>query len=165
MTVPAIKFEFFRVAPVLMFFVSAALAIALKSYAWTFMFVGLVINGAIWGIINPIMKQKYPALSQRPKKTQCYYFHQKTLTNAGGFPSGHSQSTAFFSTWLVLMALHNHVPIPVLIITIAIALWLTLGMMISRVHDYQCHTTLQASTGSIIGIVTALALWPIFLLL
>lgn len=157
----SINFEFFRVAPLLMFFISIAAAFAFKSLAWTFMFVGLLINGAIWGLVNPYFKKNYPEISTRPSKSQCYYFHQKTLTTAGGMPSGHSQSAAFFSTWLILMAIHAQVPSYVLIPTIMIALWLTLGMMISRVHQYRCHTTLQASTGSMIGIVTALIMWLI----
>jgi len=159
-----INFEFFRVAPVLMFFLSISFALAFKSIAWTFMFIGLTLNGILWGILTPYLSKKYPNASERPNRSQCYFLYKKDPVSAGGLPSGHSQSAAFFSTWLVFLALHYRFNNPTLIVTFIIALWLTIGMMISRVHDYQCHTTLQATTGSMIGIITAVILWPIYLL-
>jgi acid phosphatase family membrane protein YuiD len=156
-----IKFEFFRVAPVLLTTVAVLSALLFQSVEWAMLVAGLFINGLLWGIINPIIKERYPAIAKRPSKSQCYFFHQKTLTDAGGMPSGHSQSAAFFSTWIILMALRHQLPTPAVVIVFAIALWLTVGMMISRVHEYRCHTQLQAAIGSTIGIVTALILWPL----
>ena len=156
-----IKFEFFRVAPVILGFIAAVSALAFHSIEWAMLVAGLFINGIIWSAVNPYMQRNYPDLSHRPSKSQCYFFHQKTLTEAGGMPSGHSQSAAFFSMWIVLMAIRHQLPTPAIALVVAIALWLTIGMMISRVHEYRCHTTIQAATGSTIGIVTALILWPL----
>jgi len=149
------KLEFFRVAPVIILFVSAAAALAFQSLPWTVMFVGLLLNGLIWVLVNPIIKKHYPELSKRPQKSQCYFFYQKNLTDAGGMPSGHCQSAAFFSMFLILMAINSGASMPVIISTILFGAWFTIGMMISRVHYYRCHTTLQATVGSLVGILTA----------
>jgi hypothetical protein len=156
-----IKFELFRVLPVLLYFISFAYAIVFWNVGWMMMIAGLALNGAIWRLVNPLTQKYLPKLSVRPNKSQCYFFHQKTLTEASGLPSGHCQAAAFFSMWLVIMAIVYRAPTPVLVSAVCVGVVVTVGMILSRAYEYRCHTLLQANVGSAIGIVTALAMWPI----
>jgi len=153
-----IEFEFFRVLPILLFFIAIAYAVTEKSKAWGIMVAGLMLNGLLWLIISLLVSKYYPALAKRPNKSQCYFWYQKNIDVDNGMPSGHCQSAAFFSTWLILMAIYYKLDPVILLLVICIALFITIGMIYSRVVNYKCHTILQASVGTSIGFGTALLL-------
>lgn len=159
----SIEFQLFRVLPVILYFISFAYALVFWHIGWVFMIIGLAINGAIWGMVTPITQKHLPHLSDRPNREQCYFFHQTTTTMASGMPSGHCQAAAYFSVWLVIMAIVYKLPVPAIITAACIGILLTVGMTISRVHVYRCHTLPQALVGNTIGITVALVLWPLLL--
>ncbi len=161
----AIHFEFFRVLPVILFFLAVAFAISEKNYGWIVMVVGLLLNGIIWLLISNITMKLYPNLAKRPVNSQCYFYHQQNLTVDNGMPSGHCQSIAFFATWLILMAIYYRVHPVLYIIVVCISTLLVIGMVYSRVQHYKCHNAIQASVGVGIGCITALLCYPILLLL
>ena len=164
MYLAGINFEFFRVLPVILYFVTGACILFFwGNIGWVFMMAGLLLNGAIWGFITPLTNKYLPKLSERPSKSQCYFFHQKTLTTASGLPSGHCQAAAFFSAWLLIMAVVYKAPSLWLGITTIISIFFTLGMIWSRVYHYKCHTLLQAVIGTLIGITIAIIFMPIFI--
>ena len=156
-----IEFEFFRVLPVLLFFIAASYAFTERSKAWWLMVWGLILNGLLWLIITLFMTRNYPALSKRPSRTQCYFWHQKDTGIDNGMPSGHCQSVAFFGTWLVLIALYYKVHPGILLLAVVISLFMIVGMIHSRVTHYKCHTRLQALVGTGLGSITALMFYAI----
>ena len=154
------KLEFFRVLPVLLFFIAAAYACTERTRGWTIMVAGLVLNGILWLVISLYMSRNHPALSKRPQKSQCYFWNQKDISIENGMPSGHCQSAAFFGTWLVLMAIFYRVPLGVLMLALFISGFIIVGMIYSRVAHYKCHTLPQAAVGTSIGCITALLFYP-----
>jgi len=160
-----VKIEFFRVLPVILLFIAVAFALSEKNHGWMLMVVGLVLNGLLWYIVSSWFMRYHHELAKRPQTSQCYFFHQKTLTSDNGMPSGHCQSAAFFGTWLVLMAIFYGVNIIWYLVTISIAAFITVGMIWSRVKYYKCHNAMQAGVGTAIGCITAFLLYPILLIL
>jgi len=80
-----------------------------------------------------------------------------------GFPSGHSQSMASFATFGTLYLLYkknyNFTDLPKYIIP-----WvLSFAVIWQRVFS-KCHSVLQVSVGSIVGIIMGYAFFQIFLL-
>jgi len=154
--------EFFRTLPLIIIIIATFCTILFKSLFALWLLVGLFVNGFIWGVVNPIVKKEYPDIAKRPSTKSCYYLEDNKQVNAGGMPSGHCQSMAFFCTFLLLYVIEKYpLDTPLLWTTTIAASVGTFYMMYSRAHYYKCHTWMQASAGSAIGIVTALIMFAI----
>lgn len=151
--------ELFRTAPLVMFILSPLYAYIFSSKLAFWLTVGLLINGLIWVVIINIVKVVFPDLAKRPANTSCFYLENNKETDAGGMPSGHCQSMAFFAVWILLCVYSSRQKLDTLVILIYIlAMTLIAGMLYSRAYYYECHTWLQAYTGSAIGAITAFIL-------
>jgi hypothetical protein len=154
--------SYFRVLPVLLAFISISFALLFHSMFWWFAFFGLLFNGVIWYILTHTEKLNKSKYAIRPQSKHCSYIENNKNLNVSGLPSGHCQSTGFFATWMILATLYFRLPtfiaIPA-ILTNAFAIYFEIY---SRTQYYKCHTVLQASAGSVIGIVSALILWILF---
>lgn len=154
--------SFFRILPVLMFFISISYALMFHSMFWWFALFGLIFNGIIWFILTHtkiINESKYAI---RPQEKHCSYIENNKNLNVSGLPSGHCQSTGFFCTWMIIYILYYNVPFVLAIPAILLNTFIIFYEIYSRTQYYRCHTILQASAGTVVGIVTALLLWILF---
>tara|TARA_B100001248_G_scaffold258079_1_gene241621 strand:- start:8 stop:550 length:543 start_codon:yes stop_codon:yes gene_type:complete len=128
-----------------------------------FLGTALIINDRLNGVFKnylfkPILgnkNNKLLGLGKRPNGAKnCGYFinsNSKPSTTYG-MPSGHSQSTLFFSTYVILNLLDNNFSNNVKIIGILLFTLISLGIMYSRIY-FNCHTIQQVIIGGIIGII------------
>lgn len=148
-----------RIIPLLMFLFTFIGGIVLKNKVFLVFFIGLVINGVIWAILNPILQIHFPQISQRPQSYHCYYIETGEKTSTGGLPSGHSQSMGFVCTFLILLAYKHIHSNPMFFLITFISMSLIYLMMYSRTEIYRCHTWLQAQIGTLIGMISALIIY------
>jgi hypothetical protein len=158
----AIIYQFFRILPVLITFCAFLFAIILKSKFLWFMTAGIIINGILWFIIGHITLKYYPELAKRPQTSHCYYIERNKQALSSGLPSGHCQTMAFVSTWIILYFIIYHIKLHISIPISMLLIFSTWFMMYTRAGYFKCHTWFQAIFGSIIGIIMALLLWIIF---
>jgi membrane-associated phospholipid phosphatase len=153
--------EFFRTLPLIFSIVFFFDTILYRNMISFWLLVGLIFNGLIWALINPIIKRNYPNLASRPNTKSCYYLENNKPVKAGGMPSGHCQSMAFVSVFLLLCILYTQSQVSQLVVYTAfcVAIIFIFVMMYSRAQYYRCHTWLQATSGSIIGMTTAIVLY------
>ena len=128
-----------------------------------FLGIALIINDRLNGVFKnylfkPILKNTHNmifGLSKRPNGAKnCGYFincNSKPSTTYG-MPSGHSQSTLFFSTYVILNLLNNNFNNNVKILGTLLFTLISLGIMYSRIY-LNCHTIQQVIIGGIIGIL------------
>lgn len=148
-----------RIIPLIMFFVTSVLGTIFRNRTMLVIFIGLVINGIIWAILNPFLQIHFPNVSQRPQSYHCYYIENGEKTTTGGLPSGHSQSMAFLCTFVIMLSA-MHIKSHTLFFLISlVCLALIYLMMYSRTEIYRCHTWFQAQFGTFIGMATAIILY------
>lgn len=128
-----------------------------------FLGIVLIINDKFNGILKnylfkPILGNTNHiilGLGKRPNGAKnCGYFtncNAKPSTTYG-MPSGHSQSTLFFSTYVILNLLNNDFNNNIKIFGTLLFILISIGIMYSRVY-LNCHTIQQVIIGGIIGII------------
>ena len=109
-------------------------------------------------ILRPIWGNKYlPILGygRRPKGAKnCGLYIDNTTPRSYGMPSGHSQTSALFSTFIILNILNNndlHVLYKI-VSTIFLSIF-PLLVMYSRVYWAKCHTIQQVIIGASLGVI------------
>lgn len=128
-----------------------------------FLCITLVINDKFNGLLKnyvfkPILgntNNYILGLGKRPNGAKnCGYFIECNAKPSitYGMPSGHSQSTLFFSTYVILNLLNNDFNNRIKIIGITLFILISVGIMYSRVY-LNCHTIQQVIIGGIIGII------------
>jgi|TARA_B110000008_G_scaffold259023_1_gene278472 membrane-associated phospholipid phosphatase len=149
-----------RAYPVIMMYSTVLLYIMTSDldflYLLMMLFLGEGINHTLkYKVLKPIFGDHIPILGQgsRPAGAKdCGIFlskKEKKLTSYG-MPSGHSQNSALFATFLILKLLGEGINIS-LIIKIAIIGGLSLSVMASR-WIFNCHTVGQILIGATLGI-------------
>jgi membrane-associated phospholipid phosphatase len=111
-------------------------------------------------IFRPIMGNKYfPILGYgiRPKGAiNCGLFKNGRKSTSYGMPSGHSETSTFFSTYLILKIIFNDdLHLLYKIVSFIFLSFFPLLVMYSRVYWAKCHTLQQVIAGGIIGIIFA----------
>ena len=103
-------------------------------------------------------KNEFPILGKgtRPKGAQDCDFINLDNRISYGMPSGHSQISALFGTFMILMIINGRYSDKLKIIKCLFIFVLTMTIMISRIH-FKCHTFQQVAVGGIIGIVIGFA--------
>lgn len=94
-------------------------------------------------------------LGKRPKGAKfCGYFinYNEDLSKSYGMPSGHSQSTCFFLSYLIYKTLEGNTLFLYKFLTISLFTCISLAVMYSRIH-FNCHTLLQVIVGGLIGFI------------
>ena len=107
-------------------------------------------------IFKPIMGNKnFPilGLGKRPDKAKnCKLFHTNEISRSYGMPSGHSQISALFSTYLILKIINNkELHIFYKLLSSLSLFILAIMVMYSRVYWSKCHTIQQVIVGGLIG--------------
>ena len=109
-------------------------------------------------IFKPIMKNKeYPLLgkgTRPPGAKDCSDFidPDNRLSSSYGMPSGHSQTSALFCTFMILTIINEKYSDKLKMVKCLVILLLTIAIMVSRIH-FGCHTPQQVIVGGIIGII------------
>lgn len=152
----ALFFSFFRVLPILITFVVMLFLIFLDDKRfWAFILIGILLNGIIWFIIGTLTGKYIPELAKRPQRKHCAYTEMNKDITFSGLPSGHCQTIAFVSTWVIIYLIANQVNAEISIPLILILILMTYMMMYSRAVYFKCHTWFQAMSGTLLGILTA----------
>lgn len=117
--------------------------------------IGLLLSQSINIILKLSMKSLIGKtnITRRPcpPKTGCGWFPKKSIHMYMGFPSGHAQSISFaLSFWLLyLYDTKSERYVKSISTVVLTAIWF--GVVYSRVYQ-GCHSVLQVSVGSLIGI-------------
>ncbi len=118
-----------------------------------------IINGGLKNLIcKPLMGNKYYpiiGLGRRPDgANNCglYYVGKDNVSSSYGMPSGHSQNSAVFSTFMLMKVLNSDLSDTYKTLSIIGFPLLLIYIMWSRVY-LGCHTIQQTIIGSTIGIV------------
>lgn len=156
--------EIFRTFPLILLILTPVYTVIFKSKIALWLFIGLIINGVIWTVLNPIIKKYFPEIAKRPSTKSCYYLENNETVEAGGMPSGHCQSAAFFSIYMILVVWEKTQNIIYTLLSVLVGLFLTGFMMYSRFSYYKCHSVTQTIVGSLIGSSTAFILWYIMII-
>ena len=126
-------------------------------YLFTLMLGGELINhGLKTKLFKPLMgNDKYPilGLGRRPDgagNTGFFYVSKNNKSTSYGMPSGHAQSTALFSSFLILKLLDNKFISNLDYVLIGLLSLAPLYIMWSRVH-LGVHTIQQTIIGSLTG--------------
>lgn len=124
----------------------------------TVMMLSEIINAGLKNLVfKPLMGDKhYPilGLGRRPDgANNCglYYVGKNNISTSYGMPSGHSQNSAVFSTFILMKILDSELPNIYKILSIIVFPLLLIYIMWSRVY-LGCHTIQQTIIGSSIGI-------------
>lgn len=158
----------FRFIPILIMVFVFMSFVLFKSKYWLYAGIGLIFNGILWLILTNITHYYLPQFAKRPNIVHCGYIENGKSIDFSGMPSGHAQTIGFISIWVILYMMFgkDYINInthPILaIIIIMISIYSIIGMIHSRAYYYKCHTVLQASVGSLIGMISALLLWQIY---
>lgn len=94
-------------------------------------------------------------LGKRPKNAKfCGYFinYNEDLSKSYGMPSGHSQSTCFFLSYLICKTVEGDNSLLYKFFTILLFTFISLSVMYSRIH-FNCHTLLQVIIGGLVGFI------------
>ncbi len=117
-----------------------------------------IINGGLKNFVcKPLIgNKKYPilGLGRRPAgANNCglYYVGKDNVSTSYGMPSGHSQNSAVFSTFMLMKVLDSDLSDTYKTLSIIVFPLLLLYIMWSRVY-LGCHTIQQTIIGSSIGI-------------
>lgn len=158
----------FRFIPLLIIVFVFMSFVLFNSKYWLYAGIGLILNGILWVVLTRFLNHYLPEYSKRPNTEHCGYIENGKSINASGLPSGHCQTMGFISIWVILYMIYGEDYInirtnPLLSsIIILIALYSIVGMIHSRAYYYKCHTVLQASIGTFIGMITAVVLWKMY---
>ena len=109
-------------------------------------------------IFKPIMGNNYfPLLGygKRPKGSKnCGLFKDGSVSTSYGMPSGHSETSTFFSTYLILKIIFNDkLHLLYKIVSFIFLSFFPLLVMYSRVYWAKCHTIQQVIVGGLMGII------------
>ena len=109
-------------------------------------------------LFKPIMSNNYISIfgyGKRPTGAKnCGLFKDGRVSTSYGMPSGHSQTSTLFSTYLILNILNkDDLNIYYKLISIMFLVILPLLVMYSRVYWAKCHTLQQVIFGGVIGII------------
>ena len=117
-----------------------------------------IINGGLKNLVcKPLMGNKYYpiiGLGRRPDgANNCglYYVGKDNVSTSYGMPSGHSQNSAVFSTFMLMKILDSDLSDTYKTLSIIFFPLLLIYIMWSRVY-LGCHTIQQTIIGSSIGI-------------
>ena len=108
-----------------------------------------------YNFFKPIFGDNIPILGRgaRPYGAkQCGLFlskKEKKKLSSYGMPSGHSQNSAIFATFLILKLLNSGKNLSTMLKICYIAIW-SLSVMISR-WVFKCHTVNQIILGGLLG--------------
>ena len=132
------------------------------------MIISEVINTILKNLVfKPIMgDKKYPliGLGRRPDgANNCglYYVSKDNISTSYGMPSGHSQNSAVFSTFMLMKLIDSDISYEYKILGIVCLPLLLIYVMWSRVH-LGCHTIQQTILGSSIGILMGYVVYNYF---
>lgn len=153
--------EILQAFPLIIYAGTGVATIITQSKLILYFLIGILIFGSF---MNHILKYSFSNLfpdaewGKRPEdrpNTGCGYFDKCDGGKAQtyGFPSGHSQTMAFFAIFWTLYILDtNSNKNSADTILKILAIWLiTLSVAISRIH-VKCHTVVQVVAGLMIGI-------------
>tara|TARA_B100001063_G_scaffold156450_2_gene145922 strand:+ start:2746 stop:3297 length:552 start_codon:yes stop_codon:yes gene_type:complete len=150
-----------RSYPVIMMYSTGLLYIMTSDIDFLYLLIVLWIGEGInynlkYNFFRPIFGDNIPFLGRgaRPYAAKnCGLFlskKQQKKLKSYGMPSGHSQNSAIFATFLILKLLSNGVTNTSQIIKMAIIAGLSLSVMISR-WVFKCHTVQQIIIGAALG--------------
>lgn len=157
----AIVAEFYRVLPILLFFVAFAIAVVNRSKYWLFFVIGMIFSAAISLLLKNFF-DRYPSIAYRPNNINCGYLNTGGPAMSGGFPSGHAQTMGYMTAWFILSAWYFDLPIGIFFIIVVmctLSIWLTI---LSRVEHARCHTLLQTEIGTVVGLLVAVPVWLVY---
>jgi len=149
-----------RAYPVIMMYSTVLLYVMTSDFDFLYLLIMLFLGEGInytlkYKVLKPIFGDHIPILGQGSRPTgakDCGIFlskKEKKLTSYG-MPSGHSQNSALFATFLILKLLGEGINIS-LIVKIAIIAGWSLSVMVSR-WVFNCHTVGQILIGATLGI-------------
>jgi membrane-associated phospholipid phosphatase len=149
-----------RAYPVIMMYSTVLLYVMTSDFDFLYLLIMLFLGEGInytlkYKVLKPIFGDHIPILGQGSRPTgakDCGIFlskKEKKLTSYG-MPSGHSQNSALFATFLILKLLGEGINIS-LIVKIAIIAGWSLSVMVSR-WVFNCHTVGQILIGATLGV-------------
>jgi len=150
-----------RAYPIIMLYSTMLLYIMTSDMDFLYLLIVLWIGEAInyglkYKFFKPIFGDNIPFLGRgaRPYEAKnCglfLYSKQKKKIKSYGMPSGHSQNSALFATFLILKLLEGSINTVSTMTKIAIIGGLSLGVMVSR-WVFKCHTIQQILIGASLG--------------
>ena len=151
-----------RAYPIIMIYSTMILYIMTSDLDFLYLLIVLWIGEGInynlkYNFFKPLFGDNIPLLGRgaRPYAAKnCGLFlskKQKKKLTSYGMPSGHSQNSALFATFLILKLLSNEVTNVSSYIKMAIIAGWSLSVMVSR-WVFKCHTVQQIIIGAGLGI-------------
>ena len=141
---------------------SLVFGIVLKREEFIFLFLGFFVVGPMNiffknKVFQPILSNYHVLQGERPDNaSDCgAYSSIESLTSMStsyGFPSGHSQLTAFFVSFIFFLSADSDLDKNHLFSIICVLSIILFGQMFARVHR-GCHTVAQTIGGAIFGII------------